>query len=213
MSSPSTVFCFVILMIALAIIGLGAYWRYEFRAAERAEPLRMQVDLSQAGEYGGLLSQKYDFGHDEGLELLVSPGFISPDSAYEDAKAAMADLRGRILIKDASGREVLEGPLEPLSPSSGGAFLRYKSGAVPLGVFHPFPVGSYTLSIRVDEPAKGLAGRSQQVVVKHWLCGCEGLMASNFAFMVGGGLIVIVGGTALLIQRDARNEKKGDTAA
>ena len=91
-----------------------------------------------------------------------------------------------------------------MARDSGSVSVRYKGGAVPLGVFRPFPVGNYTLVIRVDEPAKGLAGRSQQVVVKHWLCGCEGLLAANLAFIVAGGLLVIallVGLAAHLIRR------------
>ena len=113
MSRPSTIFCFVLLVVSAAVIGLGLYWRSQFRAVEQAEPLRVPVDFSRIGQYGGPFDQKYEFGHDEGLELLVSPGFTSPDTAYEDASAVMQGLRGQVLIKDAAGSAVYEGLRSP----------------------------------------------------------------------------------------------------
>jgi|GEM_PF-1391338 hypothetical protein len=188
----------ILLVIAAGIICTGICMKAQFRAVEAAEPVRLAVDFSKPGEYSATFRQVYDYGHDQGLELHISPGLASPDDLCEHAPIAMKDLEGQILIKTAAGQTAYEGPLHPLDSYA----VRYREGAVPVAQFRPFPAGDYTLSIRVDKPAAALAGRSQYVVLKHWLCGCEGLMTAHFAFLIGGALPIP--GTICLIVGVAR---------
>lgn len=178
-----------ILLLALAVIGIGVYWRVTYRTVEAAELTRLDVDFSQVREYSGTLHQAYQYGHDEGLELRVSPGFES----YEDADAMMQGLAGEVLLKDAVGQIMYQGPLphRPRMDVGSAEMQRYHLGFVPLALFKPFRVGDYKLSIRVDRPAPGLAGRSQQVVGTHWLCGCEGLLGSSLAFMLSVPMLLL----------------------
>jgi len=182
----------ILLAIATAVIAQGAHWRAAFRAVEAAEPARLTVDLSRTGEYTGALRQMYHYGHDEGLELHVSP----PLGEIDDAWPALQGVAGRVVIKSKGGWTLFEGPLG-LVDSMAWRYRHY--GAMPIALFRPFAPGDYTVSIRVDTPVPALAGRSQQVLARHWLCGCEGLMAANFAFMIGGviglaGVIALIGG-------------------
>lgn len=193
-----------LLVISAYVFFVSHHWRSQFHTIEQAEPARLIVDFSRTDEYTGPLVQKYALGHDEGVELVVSPEVDS----YEDACTVLQGLRGQVLIKDAAGSPVFEGPLGPLNNR------RYEEGVIPLARFSPFPAGSYTLSIHVDEPAKSLAGRPQQVVAKHWLCGCEGLMAADYAFVLGSGLLVIaiVSGLIGIFPRRPGRESTQDAA-
>lgn len=188
------------LLVAAGFIGLGLYWREEFKTVEAAETVRLPVDFSKAGEYTANLHQTYQYGHDQGLELRLAPGFAS----FEEGAALIQGLDGEIRIQAGDGSIVHEGPLQarPLEEADEAALERYWRGVVPLAVFRPFPPGDYALTLWVTQAAPGVVGRDQLVVGKHWLCGCEGRFGANLAFTVGGvaaclGLVPIIGGISM----------------
>lgn len=184
----------VLLLVALAALARGLWGQFEFNACARAEPVRMRLDLSRAGEYRAKMHQPFGIGHEEVLELHFSPGFV--DGEYFDE--LLKDFNGRVTIARPDGEIVVCEELRPVDRRSWALERRMAADRLPLLSFLPLETGQYSVVVQVLRPAKALAGRSQELVGAYVLCGCEKMgtnlvMLAGFALLPFGLVLSIIG--------------------
>ncbi len=150
------------------LLGLGgflsatAYHTYgERQKALRARPARFSVDLSKAGSYSGRLRQVYDGTAALQLVIDVTP----PLRSGEQLHAQLTGFRGRLLVRDALGRIVLDRDVDRFTalvwqgPDGG--------RAAPELSFPALAPGDYDLSLVVIEPASQIARGEQELLVHY----------------------------------------------
>lgn len=145
-------------LFAVGCLVLAALaWREGIRASRQfgawsvAEPVRMPVDLSVAGEYHAQFHQICSVAHGEGIELRVSPPFESAQAA----QAALSGLEGKFTVSGPGGEEVLSEELRLPDLSS-----RWDPHeGVELVYFWPFKNGDYECVVRITRPAANLKDR------------------------------------------------------
>jgi hypothetical protein len=190
----------LIVAAALAVVGLRFLWvgsseRRAFRQAALAVPADFAVDLALAGTYAGPIAHTHRAFHGMDVELVVEPPF----SSYQEAEACLADLRATLVIGEPGARTDGGVPVDAASLSEWpwshtslprrrepheGSFFRY---CRELGA----PRNCEAV-LTVQEPARGLEGRSQRLAMQYALCGIE----TDFAPMVCcglGGLLLLPG--------------------
>jgi hypothetical protein len=137
-------------------------------AAESAELIRLNVDLSKPGKYVGQLAGAFPPAHDHLLQLRTEPPFTS----QETAEAALAGLTGHLTVVDSQGRVVFE---EDVNPQ------RFYAVDMGDGSWQPtlgcrLPGGTYQLKLAIDVAASRLDGIPQVLVGRNYLCGLEYLV-------------------------------------
>jgi hypothetical protein len=153
----------------------------EVTAAETARPTTFVVDLSTPGTTEATFSQTCVCAHVESILL---------DSFPNASADLLKGLNGRLQVVDPKGQLALDMSV----PSTRMGNIEELSGKVELAYFSPFDKGKYTLRLEVIEPAPALAGYSQQLYARYWLCGLESLPVT-----LGAGISMITGIFALLV--------------
>lgn len=180
-------------LATLAFLAIGAVFLYagisfarECRAAEKAVPLRLAVDLSQRGITRGTMLQTASFSCKQSYSLEPA-----------NAGAAVPQFDGLKLVftvLDHGGDELVVGTY----PSSLGRYTDLPGA--PLSFKSPIPEGQYAVSVEVLEPA---ANSTVPVVVssRYSICGVEWMGVWWFLGIGVTGLLLAVptGAVALVV--------------
>jgi hypothetical protein len=184
----------IIRYIAVALL-LAAAWLYHVACCDRIRvdaasqevPICLPVDLSAPGTYRGTFRKSFGRNHADFLRLEASPPF----SSKEDLRKAVAGLSAVILVGDGAS-----GPWQRVVKSDDWDFERWTPGEPVTIVIAVYSVGDHDLCVRVDQPARGLAGRPHCLMGGYLMCGME-WMPSDVLFI--GAAICLVVGTALYV--------------
>jgi hypothetical protein len=174
----------------------GVYWHRQFKEWERAEPVRLAVDLSEVGSYSAPFAQTCIFAHGEQCVLNVSPTFDTLD----DWRAALKGFKGRIVIQRGDEKPVVDQDIEGETIK-----LREYRNEIKCQLVYTFPFksGDYEFTLTILEPATALAGRKQVLTSCYLLCGLEYRPALySFGFSIIGGLITLI--CAIILFRSLR---------
>lgn len=169
--------------VSVAILHGQASYRLarENSLAETSRPASLQVDLSKPGACEAPFKQVYVGPHSQSVLLKV----VTPSTR---PLTLLVGLKGSVDIRNSEGRSVLERSV----PIPGD--LREMEGDIELASFRPFEKGQYVLRLEVTEPAPALAGHTQTLYARYWLCGLE-----TFAAVVNGGIAIACGVVALSV--------------
>jgi hypothetical protein len=166
-------------------------------AAQSAEPIRIEVDLSQPGTYSGEFVHSFLGAHDEALRIQTEPTFATT----EEARASVAGLKGRVTFTTLEGVVAHE---RELNPEWCGSSWVTHGNAVPAFSFYGLDKGTYRMTLIVEEGAPALAGVPQTLVARYELCGLEYLpaeicvWASIACFLIAGVIVVSIVAVILL---------------
>ena len=182
----------IVKCVAIALLLVAAWLFHVSRcdwirvdAASREVPICLPVDLSVPGTYRGTYRKSFARNHSDFLRLEAAPPF----SSEEDLRKAVAGLSAVLLVNDG-----VNASREQVIKADDWDFQRWSPGEpVTIGIA-VYSVGDHDLSVRVDQPARGLARRPHCLVGGYMFCGLE-WMPSQVLF--SGAVICLVVGAVL----------------
>lgn len=149
----------------------------QFDNALTARPIDTAIDLSKPGETTTQFLSTYYPAH--GIELYLQGDF--PPTQDQDLVDLLQGFAGQLIITDDKGNEIQVIQLERENMKS-------MADEISVAGFWMHEVGEFVATVRVDSPAKALAGTEQSLHAGYRLCGCELLPAfvmNIYAFVMG----------------------------
>jgi hypothetical protein len=150
-----------------AVIGLGVVflalggkflldakrWNRQYAQWEKAEPVRLNLNLREPGRYEAPFRQTCSCSHAQALECVLG----------EDG--TLTGLRGGLVVRDLDGKEVLR---EAIAADDFSVFDRRPAMGMDV-----LPEGDYRMEVTITEGATGLTTTNHALVGRYLLCGLE----------------------------------------
>lgn len=175
----------VLINLSLGLLGGGAVFLFggvsfyrECRAAAKALPLNLPIDVSQRGITRGTMHQTASFSCKQSYTL-------EPSNAG-DAVASLEGLQLTFKLLDSTGKEPAAGTYPTISP------VYTDVPGLMLGLHSPVPEGTYQVEVEVVEPATSAPTAPLCLRSRYGLCGIEWMGAW---WAIGIGVIALVVGT------------------
>lgn len=146
-----------------------------------AQPLCVEIDLSQPSETTAPFRQTCSISHGEIITLDCKYGEVDPNPSE-----LLDGLEGVVVISDAEGNQV-----SSTNFSDKSAYVWYDR--IALADVDPFATGDYIATIHVHSGAPALVSRKQTLIAEYQLCGLE-----QFPTYIARGLACIFGGVGLI---------------
>ncbi len=196
-----------IALIAFGTLGIGGASSElgNLEALSYLSPLSIPVNLSEKGTYSGRFVRTYNGEHENELRLV----FAEPISA-EQATAELDGLTGQVTLSDVSGRVLSEHRFKAADFRSRQGTSR-SDASLKLALYEiNRREGEFQLSIDVQNPAKGLAGRPHCLVFEYRFCGLEFLPLVVIKYPLY--IAMLSSGTIILLVRRRKLEPAQEAA-
>ena len=178
-------------LVLVCILGcvLIAFWWFRSSSLHNARPIKMTVNLGVPDQYHGKLNQTHDTRY---CYQLFTFQFSPPLSADEVGKTQDL-LIGSLVITDATGKKLLDWPLEQ--------HLAHVWNTNELQARHwgpKIPRGTYNVAVTVTTPSPGLASHQQLLVSEYVQCSPMEDIWTPVLFLIGCVLIIYGLGNLIL---------------
>jgi hypothetical protein len=180
----------IILLLVIPLFFTSADIRHRADEARKAELLHLKADLSKSGTYSGRFLHNFAMAHGNYVQVVTA----APSGSYEQAKAVIEGLAGRLTVTQVGSGASYNIEFGPKCYDVFRIDDNRWAFTIP---FHCSTEGDYELKLTIDKGAPRLAGVPHSLVVRYQICGMEYCVA-QIACLLGiagcaiAGILILV---------------------
>ncbi len=180
-------------VLAAVFFAVGIYfaygaikWHWDNKKADQEVYWQTPVDLSRKGIYTAAFQVIHDQVHGQWITVETGSSFASEEEVAKSLEGIVVQIqiiderKESVFRKNYASKDIV-----PLS-RDGAYLLHFRFGLSLLP-------GTYEIRFEVMEPARGLAGQSQKLVLENQFCGLEGLIVLVFGAIAAVSLLIATG--------------------